>query len=48
MKKIIKSVLDRHKDDQVNLGSKVAREKLASEIERALLSHGSYTVMSSG
>ena len=30
MKKIIKSVLDRHKDDQVNLGSEVAREKLAS------------------
>ena len=47
MKKIIKSVLDKHKDNQINLGSEVAREHLASEIERALSSYGKYTIMSS-
>ena len=47
MKEIIKSVLDRHKDSQVNLASEVAREKIASEIERALSSYGKYTIMSS-
>ena len=33
MKEIIKSVLDKHKDNQINLGSEAAREQLASEIE---------------
>ncbi len=47
MKKIIKSVLDKHKDSQINLGSEVAREEIASEIERALSSCGQYTIMSS-
>ena len=47
MKEIIKSVLDRYKDEQLNLSSEVAREKLASDIEQALSSHGSYTSMSS-
>ena len=37
MKEIIKSVLDKHKDNQINLGSEAAREQLASEIEEVLI-----------
>ena len=37
MKEIIKSVLDKHKDSQINLGSEAAREHLASEIEEVLI-----------
>lgn len=37
MKQIIKSVLDRYKDKQINLGSESAREQIASEIEAALI-----------
>ena len=37
MKEIIKSVLDKHKDNQINLGSAAAREQLASEIEAVLI-----------
>jgi len=37
MKEIIKSVLDKHKDNQINLGSEAAREQLASEIEAMLI-----------
>ena len=36
MKEIIKSVLDKHEDNQIILGSEVAREQLASEIEAVL------------
>ena len=38
MRDIIKSVLDRHKDSQLNLGSESARESLSVEIEAVLLS----------
>ena len=37
MKQIIKSVLDRYKDQQINLGSEAAREQIALEIEAALI-----------
>ena len=37
MKQIIKSVLDRYTDKQINLGSEAAREQIASEIEAVLL-----------
>ena len=41
MKHLILKVLDRYKDrrwqDQINLGSEVDREKLASEIEAVLI-----------
>ena len=37
MKEIIKSVLDRYKNRQINLGSESARENLASEIEAVLI-----------
>ena len=41
MKHLILKVLDRYKDrrwqDQINLGSEVDREKLASEIEATLM-----------
>ena len=37
MKEIIKSVLDRYKDRQINLGSETAREQLAIEIEAVLI-----------
>ena len=37
MKQIIKSVLDRYTDKQVNLGSEAAREMIAAEITAALL-----------
>jgi len=38
MRDIIKSVLDRHKDSQLNLTSESARESLSVEIEAVLLS----------
>jgi len=38
MRKIIKKVLDRHKDGQGNIGSDSFREGLAVEIEAVLLS----------
>ena len=38
MKHIILKVLDRHKDGQLNMSSKSAREMLATEIEAVLLS----------
>ena len=37
MKHIILKVLDRHKDCQFNMGSKSAREMLATEIEAVLI-----------
>ena len=37
MKHIILTVLDRHKDGQFNMGSKSAREMLATEIEAVLI-----------
>ena len=37
MKHIILKVLDRHKDGQFNMGSKSAREMLATEIEAVLI-----------
>ena len=37
MRDIIKSVLDRHKDSQLNLGSESARESLSVEIEAVLI-----------
>tara|TARA_Y100001963_G_scaffold110585_1_gene152914 strand:+ start:1503 stop:1667 length:165 start_codon:yes stop_codon:yes gene_type:complete len=37
MKHLIKKVLDRYKDRQINLGSESAREHLASEIEVVLI-----------
>ena len=37
MKEIIKSVLDRYKDRQINLGSETARVHLAIEIEAVLI-----------
>ena len=38
MRDIIKSVLDWHKDSQLNLGSESARQSLSVEIEAVLLS----------
>ena len=43
MKRIIKSVLDRYTDQQINLGSESARESIASEISKALDENGTYT-----
>ena len=37
MKHIILKVLDRHKDCQLNMSSKSAREMLATEIEAVLI-----------
>ena len=37
MKHIILKVLNRHKDSQFNMGSKSAREMLATEIEAVLI-----------
>jgi len=37
MKHLILKVLDKYKDKQLNLGSKSARENLASEIEAKLI-----------
>ena len=37
MKHLIKKVLDRYKNRQINLGSESARENLASEIEAVLI-----------
>ena len=37
MKHLIKKVLDRYKDRQINLGSESAREQIASEIEAVLI-----------
>lgn len=37
MKHLIREVLDKHKDSQINLGSEAAREQLASEIEEVLI-----------
>ena len=37
MKHIILKVLDRHKDGQLNMSSKSAREMLATEIEAVLI-----------
>lgn len=37
MREIIKSVLDKYKDTQLNLGSDSARDSLALEIELVLL-----------
>ena len=43
MKHLIREVLDKHKDSQINLGSEVARENIASEISEALIKNGTYT-----
>jgi hypothetical protein len=43
MKEIIKSVLDKHKDNQINLGSAAARENIVSEIFEVLIENGTYT-----
>tara|TARA_R100000458_G_C8058374_1_gene102442 strand:- start:199 stop:336 length:138 start_codon:yes stop_codon:yes gene_type:complete len=40
MKEIIKKVLDRHKDSQVNMASDAFRQMLATEIEAVLLNEG--------
>ena len=37
MKHLIREVLDKHKDSQINLGAEAAREQLASEIEAVLI-----------
>ena len=37
MKHLIKEVLDKYKDKQINLGSETAREHLATEIESVLI-----------
>ena len=37
MKQIIKSVLDRYTDKQINLSSEAAREMIAAEIAAALI-----------
>tara|TARA_R100000005_G_C4936325_1_gene162933 strand:+ start:516 stop:650 length:135 start_codon:yes stop_codon:yes gene_type:complete len=37
MKEIIKSVLDKYKDSQLNMGSESARDNLALEIELVLI-----------
>ncbi len=37
MKYLIKKVLDKYKDKQLNLGSESARENLAAEIEARLI-----------
>ena len=37
MKHVILKVLDRHKDGQLNMASKSAREMLAAEIEAVLI-----------
>jgi hypothetical protein len=37
MKYLIKKVLDKYKDKQLNLGSEAARENLAIEIEAKLI-----------
>ena len=43
MKHLIREVLDKHKDSQINLGSEVARENIASEILEVLIENGTYT-----
>ena len=43
MKHLIREVLDKHKDSQINLGSEVARENIASEIFEVLIENGTYT-----
>jgi hypothetical protein len=40
MKDLIKKVLDRHKDSQVNMASEQFREMLAVEIEAVILNEG--------
>ena len=40
MKHLIREVLDKHKDSQINLGSEVARENIASEILEVLIENG--------
>ena len=37
MKHLIKEVLDRYKDRQINLASETAREQIAREIEAVLI-----------
>ena len=37
MKEIIREVLDKYKDSQINLGSETAREQIATEIEAVLI-----------
>ena len=37
MKHLIKEVLDKYKNKQINLGSETAREHLATEIEAKLI-----------
>jgi len=43
MKHLIREVLDKHKDSQINLGSEVARENIALEIFEVLIENGTYT-----
>ena len=42
MQKIIKKVLDRHKDSQINMSSESARESLSIEISESLKLNGEY------
>jgi len=43
MKAIIKKVLDRHSDGQINLSSEMARDSLATEIAAVVISEMSDT-----